>query len=96
MSVYIVVQLKIHNREVYARYTSRFMAVFEKYQGTLLSNDEDPRVLEGDWDGNKLVLMSFPTKEAFRDWATSPEYLEIAKDRLAGANAVILMSKSFP
>lgn len=94
MSVYALAQLRIHNPERYGRYMSRFMPVLEKYNGVLLAADETPRVLEGDWgDRNKVVLMEFADAAAFRAWATSPEYTEIAEDRKAGADAVVLLIK---
>jgi uncharacterized protein (DUF1330 family) len=37
-----------------------------KFSGRLLSADEHPLVLEGEWDRDKLVLMSFPDVAAFR------------------------------
>jgi uncharacterized protein (DUF1330 family) len=37
------------------------------------------------------VVLSFPDERAFRDWAESKEYQEIAKDRKAGARSVIVM-----
>jgi uncharacterized protein (DUF1330 family) len=40
--------------------------VFRKFSGRLLSADEHPRVLEGKWDRDKVVLMSFPDEAAFR------------------------------
>jgi uncharacterized protein (DUF1330 family) len=33
----------------------------------------------------RVVLIAFPDREAFTTWLTSPEYQEIAKDRLAAA-----------
>jgi len=94
MSVYALAQLRIHDAERYGRYMSRFMPVLEKYNGVLLAADEAPRVLEGQWwDRNKVVLMEFADAAAFRAWATSPEYTEIAEDRKAGAEAVVLLIK---
>jgi uncharacterized protein (DUF1330 family) len=75
------------------RYVERFMGVMKNYQGRVLVADEHPVVLEGAWDGNKIVVISFPDEPAFRAWAESPEYLEIAKDRKAGAKSVILLVK---
>ena len=46
---------------------------------------------EGRWDGDKIVLMAFPDRASFRAWATSPEYREIAKDRLAGAETTAVL-----
>jgi uncharacterized protein (DUF1330 family) len=95
VTVYALAQLRIDDRERYDRYMGRFMPVLEKYNGKLLAADEAPRVLEGDWgDRNKVVLMEFADAGAFRAWATSSEYTEIAADRKAGADAVVLLIKS--
>jgi uncharacterized protein (DUF1330 family) len=95
MTVYVIVQLKMTDRASYDRYQARFFDVFRKFNGRLLSADEHPVVLEGRWDRDKLVLMSFPDEAAFHAWADSPDYLEIARDRKAGAEAVVLLAKGF-
>ena len=95
MTVYVIVQLKMMDRAAYDRYQARFFDVFRKFQGRLLSADENPAVLEGSWNRDKLVLMSFPDETAFRAWADSPEYLEISKDRKAGADGIVLLAKGF-
>ena len=95
MTVYVIAQLKMTDRTAYDRYQARFFDVFKKFNGRLLSADERPAVLEGTWDRDKLVLMSFPDEAAFRAWADSPEYLGIAKDRKAGADSIVLLAKGF-
>ena len=95
MTVYVIVQLKMTDRAAYDRYQARFFDVFRKFSGRLLSADEHPLVLEGTWDRDKLVLMSFPDEAAYRAWADSPEYQEISKDRKAGAQVVVLLAKGF-
>jgi uncharacterized protein (DUF1330 family) len=91
MSVYVIAQLWIHDRARYGRYVERFMEVFKNYQGSVLAADSSPVVFEGPWDGNRMVVLSFPDEASFRDWAESPEYQEIAEDRKAGARTVIVM-----
>jgi uncharacterized protein (DUF1330 family) len=95
MTVYVIVQLKMTDRATYDRYQARFFDVFKKFEGRLLSADESPAVLEVTWDRDKLVLMSFPGEAAFQSWANSPEYLEISKDRKAGAQGVVLLAQGF-
>ena len=95
MSVYIVVQLKFTQRELYDRYQSRFAGVFRKFKGKLLVADEQPVVLEGDWKRDKVVIMEFPDDAAAQEFQTSPEYQEIAVDRKAGADAIVLTVRSF-
>jgi len=98
MTVYVLAQLRIHDRERYGRYMNNFIAryteVFGKFGGKLLAADDEPRVLEGEWwDRNKVVLMGFPDAASATAWMTSPEYNEIAVDRVAGAEAVVLLVK---
>lgn len=95
MTVYAIVQLKMIDRAAYDRYQARFFDVFKKFSGRLLSADENPAILEGAWDCDKLVLMSFPDEAAFQAWANSPEYLEISRDRKAGARGIMLLAKGF-
>jgi len=93
MTVYAIVQLKICDRPTYDRYLSRFMAIFEKFNGKVLAADDAPKVLEGMWDANRVVLMSFPDKKSFFAWAGSPAYREIAKDRIAAAETTVLLAE---
>ena len=95
MTVYVIVQLKMIDRAAYDRYQARFFEVFKKFKGRLLSADDNPAILEGAWDRDRLVLMSFPEEAAFHAWADSPEYLEIADDRKAGAQGIVLLAKGF-
>lgn len=91
MTVYAIAQLKFTDRAVYDRYQARFMEVFARHTGTLLAADESPKVAEGQWDREKVVLMSFPDEAEFHAFVQSPEYGDIAKDRRAGADTVVLL-----
>jgi uncharacterized protein (DUF1330 family) len=93
VTVYAIAQLRFTDRAAYDRYQARFMEVFGRHPGTLLAADESPRVVEGQWDREKVVLMSFPDEAAFYGWAQSPEYQEISKDRRAGADTVVVLAK---
>ena len=90
MSVYIIAQLKFTRPELYDRYQSRFADVFRKFRGKLLVADEHPVVVEGSWERDKVVIMEFPDEAAAQEFQTSPEYQEIAVDRKAGAEAIVL------
>jgi uncharacterized protein (DUF1330 family) len=92
MSVYAIAQLRIIDRAAYNLYQARFMEVMKKFKGRLpAAAAEHPQMIEGVWDREKLVLLEFPDEPAFREWAESPEYLEIASDRKTGSDAVVLL-----
>lgn len=91
MTVYVVAQLQFTDEPRYRRYQAAFPAVWAKFRGQALAADERPKVLEGEWTGSKVVLLSFPDEAAYQEWAESPEYMEIAKDRFGGAQTVSLL-----
>lgn len=96
MTVYAIAALRFTDRNAYNRYQAAFMEVFQRYSGTLLAADEAPQVIEGQWDREKVVLMTFPDEDAFREWAESPEYQRISEDRRAGADTVVLLVHGLP
>ena len=42
-------KIDVHDPALYARYEEGFLAILDKYKGHILSVDEKPLVLEGDW-----------------------------------------------
>jgi uncharacterized protein (DUF1330 family) len=96
MTVYLVAQLAFTDVAAYRRYQAKFLDVFRKFDGRLLAADEHPKISEGRWDRDKIVIMSFPDEDACLRFADSPEYQEISKDRRAGADTVSLIVKGIP
>ncbi|WP_438729078.1 DUF1330 domain-containing protein [Parasphingorhabdus sp. DH2-15] len=94
MTVYAIAQLTIHDREGYKRYEAGFMEVFAKFDGVMLSIDEEPMVLEGEFTATRSVLIEFPSKEQAMAWMTSPDYQAIAKHRLAASTANSILVKA--
>ena len=89
--VYVVAQLTIHDRERYQRYTAGFMAVLKQHGGRLLASDESPEVVEGSWERDKVVLLSFADRSAYEAWASSEAYRRIARDRIAASEGPVLL-----
>ena len=87
MSVYMISRMTIHDREAYDRYEANFMEIFDKFDGKMLSVDEEPQVVAGEWTATRSVLIEFPSKPQLFAWLTSPEYREISKYREAGSTA---------
>ena len=91
MPVYLVAQLNIHDRETYAKYGSAFMDILSPYGGKLLSVEEGPEVLEGDWGYTRTVLLEFPTGELAHAWYGSADYQAIAQHRRAASIANVVL-----
>ena len=79
------------DREEYGKYEEGFMEIFDKYEGELLSVDENPEVMEGSWAATRSVLASFPSAEAAKAWYESDEYQTLAQHRFAASSANLIM-----
>jgi uncharacterized protein (DUF1330 family) len=91
VSVYIIAQLKFTRRELYDRYQARFFDVFRRFKGKVLVAEEQPQVLEGKFERDKVVVLEFPDSATALEFQESADYAEIALDRKAGADAVVIM-----
>ena len=91
MTGYAIAQLRIHDQAPYERYVAGFMPVLRQYGGRLVVADGAPEVAEGEWTGNRVVVLAFDDRDAFHTWINSPEYQEIVKDRWAAAETTILL-----
>jgi uncharacterized protein (DUF1330 family) len=91
VTVFVIAQLKFKDLAAYGRYQAAFGEVFRQFSGTLLAADAAPRVVEGSWPADKLVLISFPDELSYQAWANSPHYQRISVDRQAGADGVVLL-----
>ncbi|HYG47740.1 MAG TPA: DUF1330 domain-containing protein [Allosphingosinicella sp.] len=91
MTVYAVAQLTITDRTAYDRYRDGFMATLQPFGGRLLAADESPRIIEGRWPGDKVVIIAFEDEAQFDAWASSPAYVRIAADRKAGSHGPVLL-----
>ena len=93
MTVYALAQFTIHDRARYEAYAARFAETMKGRKGRLLAAQENPEIVEGTWDGTKLVLIEFPDEASFRDWSESPDYRAISVDREAATEGSVLLVK---
>ncbi|GIQ73081.1 DUF1330 domain-containing protein [Bradyrhizobium sp. RD5-C2] len=96
MTVYVIALVKFTQEEYYRRYQSRFADVFKAFNGRLLAADERPKVLDGKWTRDKVVIMEFPDEAEATRFLGSPAYQEISRDRIAGATVLSLLVKGLP
>lgn len=91
MSVYAVALITIRDRAAYTKYEAGFADIFNLYSGEILSVEESPRVIEGDWPFTRTVLLRFPSDADFRAWYDSPAYQALAQHRYRGSSAQLVL-----
>ncbi len=93
MSCYFIAQINIHDREEYQKYLDGYDEIFSKYKGIVVTVDEHPTLLEGEWPFERTVLIHFPNEIEARRWYESPEYQALASHRHRASKANIVLVK---
>jgi uncharacterized protein (DUF1330 family) len=95
---YVILTESIKDRAGMEEYGRASAPSMVKAKARVLSVDEGPQVLEGDWHGTRTVLLEFETVEAARAWYESAEYERAKPLRQAAAdtNAVLLTGFTAP
>jgi uncharacterized protein (DUF1330 family) len=83
--------MSIFNRIMFGRYLEEQAKISSGFLGTVLSADEDPSIIEGDWPFDRTVLISFPDETTAMKWYHSDEYQRIAILRRCAAESNIIM-----
>jgi uncharacterized protein (DUF1330 family) len=80
-AAYLIVQIKITHEEGWPEYRQNVAELFAKHGGRYLIRGGPVEVLEGSYDGRRLVVFEFPSVEAIRSVWNSPGYAEVKKLR---------------
>ena len=90
---YFVANIRIKDEAEYQKYIKDVDEVFSKFNGKYLAVDNSPKLLEGNWDYTRNVIISFESKEDFEQWYYSEEYQSILKHRLKGAECDTILTE---
>lgn len=96
MSVYLVAMVKVHDPETYKKYTARTPDVIQQHGGRFVVRGGPVETVEGPEFKDRLVVVEFPSMEAFKNFHASEEYQEIMKHRLASADSTFIVAEGVP
>jgi uncharacterized protein (DUF1330 family) len=93
MSYFFIANIKIKDEKEYQKYIDSSDDVFRKYKGEYLSVDNNPLILEGNWNYTRTVLIKFDSLDDFNEWYNSSDYKYILKYRLNAADCDTILIK---
>jgi uncharacterized protein (DUF1330 family) len=74
MPAYVIVEVKIHDKEQYEDYKKLTPASLLPYQGKFIVRGGETELLEGEWEPKRVVVLEFPEKDLAKQWWSSKEY----------------------
>ena len=93
MSYYFIANIRIHDEGEYQKYLDNTEGSLKKIKKEYLVVDDSPKVLEGNWDYTRNVVIRFDSKAEFEAWYYSDDYQKILKHRLKAADCDTILVK---
>jgi len=97
MAAYLIADVDVTDAEVFKEYIREVPATESRYGGRYLGRGGATRVLEGDWEPHRLVIVEFPDMDSLMGWYNSPEYnrLKAIRERSARTRIIALEGVAF-
>lgn len=87
MSVYVIADIDIKDKDAYIEYQKLVPAIIEKYGGKYLVRGGSIIPGEGEWDLSRIVVLEFPTAEDAAAMTNSEEYKPVGAIRHKAATS---------
>ncbi len=91
MPAFVIVEIEVHDQDLYKSYTQLTPDSIASYQGKFVARGGDTIVLEGDWQPKRLVLLEFPSVEIANSWWHSEDYSRARKIRQRAATTKMVI-----
>ncbi|HEY6423302.1 MAG TPA: DUF1330 domain-containing protein [Pseudonocardiaceae bacterium] len=91
MAAYVISEVEVLDESKAQRYRELASASIAQHGGRYIVRGADPDVPEGDWpNGQRMVVVEFPTMEHLQRWYGSTEYAEALAIRQTALNRRLL------
>ena len=74
MSGYLIADSEIHDPEVYEKYKEAAPKYVARHGGEYCCRGGKFEVLVGDWNPTRLLVIKFPSRKAYEEFMTDPDY----------------------
>ena len=87
MPAFLIADIDVQDEETYRAYREANPAIVRKFGGRYIALGGEVRVLEGDWQPRRTVIIEFPDLQAISDFYESEEYRKLRPIRWQSADS---------
>jgi uncharacterized protein (DUF1330 family) len=92
MPAYVVAYVSVNDPDSMGRYATTVGPITESHGGRYLFAGPGAETLDGEWPGDGLAIIEFPSREAALRWYESSEYAEVKPLRLAAGPTALVVT----
>ena len=91
MRAFVIVEISIHDADLYEEYKKLTPATIAAYDGKFIVRGGRTVTMEGDWKPQRIVVTEFPSVERAEEWWHSEGYEMAKKIRHASADTKMII-----
>ncbi len=91
MNAYLILDLTIHDFEIFREYIEKIPIIIKKHSGRYIVQGEEPTVIEGDWKPERVVVIEFPSREKATDFLDDNKSQELFKVRHQSTTSKLIL-----
>ena len=90
VAYFIADQQEVTDHELMKTYSGKVTETIEQYGGTKIVRSSIIKVIEGNWDPERMTIIAFPDMESLKNWYESDEYadLKVMRQAVMASNAM--------
>ena len=92
MSGFVIANIDVKDSEAYKEYVGKVVPTVKKFGGEYIVRAGEYKVMEGEWENPRTVVIKFPNYEKALEWYNSEEYKSVKPIRLKNSvgNMIII------
>ena len=92
MSGFVIANIDVKDSEAYKEYVGKVVPTVKKFGGEYIVRAGEYKVMEGEWENPRTVVIKFPNYEKAWEWYDSEEYKPVKPNRLKNSvgNMIII------
>jgi len=91
-SAYVLVDVDIHNPEIYESYKQQVVPIVTAFEGEYIARGGALDVVQDElWSPTRIVLLKFPSMARAKAFVDSPEYAPVKKMRLDNSSGTLII-----
>jgi uncharacterized protein (DUF1330 family) len=96
MPAFLIADIDVRDDDTYRAYREANPAIVRQFGGRYIALGGEVRVLEGDWQPRRTVIIEFPDMQAISAFYDSPEYRKLREIRWKSADSRLVVIETLP
>ena len=88
---YLILDFKITDMTAFMEYVHKIPPYIEKHSGKYIVEGVKPKIIEGIWEPETIVLLEFSSKENAENFLDDPEIQDLFKIRHRATNSNLVL-----